>query len=431
MVLNTVRDKARFRIEAEAAAALHHANIVAIHEIGEFEGQPFLSMQYIDGGNLQSYLKSGPMAPKAAAALVRTIAGAVHYAHQRGILHRDLKPANVLLDADRRPYVSDFGLAKQMGNSIELTRSGAIIGTPGYMAPEQAMGQVKSITVAADVYGLGAILYATLTGEPPFKTDSDLLTLRKVIEEPPISPRTLRPELDRNLETICLKCLEKTPTSRYGSARQLVEDLTRYLRGEPVSARPIGFFERRWRWCARNPTMACVSFLAGLLLTCVIFLSFGLAYREYANGMNAKFASIREAAMTEAVELARVDADSQSRAALEAISELYTTNGLWAARTDLLGEALLWFSQAAGLTGINESYVSDSRTRCLSWLAQSPRPIAARQVVPVKPATFQVDWNNWQLSPALPEIMFKSGDDFGFGIFTTTNSGDQQGRTFN
>ncbi len=188
---------------------------------GEFEGQPFLSMQYIAGGNLQDHLQAGPMAPRAAASLVRTIAQAVHYAHQRGILHRDLKPANVLLDTDRKPYVSDFGLAKQIGNSVELTRSGAIIGTPGYMAPEQAMGQVKSITVAADVYGLGAILYATLTGEPPFKSDSDLLTLRKVIEEPPTSPRTKRNSIDRNLETICLKCLEKAPAARYGSARQL------------------------------------------------------------------------------------------------------------------------------------------------------------------------------------------------------------------
>ncbi len=160
-----------------------------------------------------------------------------------------------------------------MGNSVELTRSGAIIGTPGYMAPEQAMGQVKSITVAADVYGLGAILYTTLTGEAPFRTDSDLLTLRKVIEEPPISPRAKRPELDRNLETICLKCLEKSPGARYGSARQLVDDLTRYLQGEPVTARPIGFLERRYRWCLRNPALAIISFSAGLLLTCVVLLS--------------------------------------------------------------------------------------------------------------------------------------------------------------
>lgn len=420
MVLNSVRDKTRFRIEAEASASLHHANIVAIHEVGEFEGQPFLSMQFISGGNLQDHLKSGPMAPRAAAVLVRTIANAVHYAHQRGILHRDLKPANVLLDADRRPFVSDFGLAKQMGNSVELTRSGAIIGTPGYMAPEQAMGQVKSITVAADVYGLGAILYAALTGEAPFRTDSDLLTLRKVIEESPVSPRVKRPELDRNLETICLKCLEKSPAARYGSARQLVDDLTRYLQGEPVTARPIGFVERRWRWCVRNPALAIISFLAGLLLTCVVLLSLGMAWREYNARLDAKFVSFREAAMSEAVELARVNAESKSQEALEAISELYTTNGLWAARTDLSGESLLWFAQAARLTGIPDATIADSKTRCLSWLSHSPKPIAAFELSSsMHAATFQADWSNWQLSCRLPEVMFKTNEEFGIWNFET------------
>ncbi len=421
MVLNAVRDKTRFRIEAEAAASLHHANIVSIHEVGEFEGQPFLSMQYIAGGNLHDHLKPSPMAPRAAATLVRTIAMAVHYAHQRGILHRDLKPANVLLDAEHRPFVSDFGLAKQIGNSVELTRSGAIIGTPGYMAPEQAMGQVKSITVAADVYGLGAILYAALTGEAPFKTDSDLLTLRKVIEEPPVSPRSKRPELDRNLETICLKCLEKAPASRYGSAKQLADDLTRYLQGEPVNARPIWFVERRWRWCARNPAMAIISFFAGLMLTAVVLMSLGLAWREYLARMNAEFSSIREAAMTEAVDLARVDAESKNQVAQQAVADLYTTNGLWAARTDLTGESLLWFARAAELEGISQTYISDSRTRCLSWLSQSPKPIAALQLsTPLHAPTFQSDWPNWQLSTIHSEVMYKSGDDFGIWNLVTS-----------
>ena len=418
MVLNAVRDKTRFRIEAEAAASLHHASIVSIHEVGEFEGQPFLSMQYIAGGNLHDHLKAGPMAPRASAVLVRTIATAVHYAHQRGVLHRDLKPANVLLDAERRPFVSDFGLAKQMGNSVELTRSGAIIGTPGYMAPEQAMGQVKSITVAADVYGLGAILYAALTGEPPFKSDSDLLTLRKVIEEPPVSPRVKRPDLDRNLETICLKCLEKSPASRYGSARQLADDLTRYLQGEPVSARPIGMVERRWRWCVRNPAMAIVSFFAGLMLSAVVLMSLGLAWREYIARTNAEYARIRESAMAEAVELARVDAENKNAKAQQAVADLYTANGLWAASTDLHGESLMWFSRAAKLDGIGKSSVEDSKTRCMSWLAQSPRPIAALQLpTPPKEATFQQDWSTWQCSLALSEVMYKTGDDFGIWNF--------------
>ena len=418
MVLNAVRDKTRFRIEAEAAASLHHANIVAIHEVGEFEGQPFLSMQYIAGGNLQDLLNSGPLSPKAAAALVRTIANAVHYAHQRGILHRDLKPANVLLDVERRPFVSDFGLAKQMGNSVELTRSGAILGTPGYMAPEQAMGQVKSITVAADVYGLGAILYAALTGNAPFKTDSDLLTLRKVIEDPPISPRALHPELDRNLETICLKCLEKSPALRYGSARQLADDLTRYLQGEPVMARPIGFVERRWRWCARNPAMAITAFFAGLMTIAAVLISLGFGWREYVARVNAEFASIRESAMKEAVEVARIVAKSKNQEAKHAVAELYTTNGLWAARTDLHGESILWFARAAELEGIPQTNIEDSRTRCLSWLSQSPKPIAAFQLrTPLHAPTFQGDWPTWQMSPALPEMMFQSGAEFGIWNF--------------
>jgi eukaryotic-like serine/threonine-protein kinase len=418
MVLNAIRDKMRFRIEAEAAASLHHANIVAIHEVGEFEGQPYLSMQYIAGGNLQDHLASGPMAPNAAAVLVRAIATAVHYAHQRGVLHRDLKPANVLLDAERRPFVSDFGLAKQIGNSAELTRSGAIIGTPGYMAPEQAMGQVKSLTVAVDVYGLGAILYATLTGNAPFKTDSDLLTLRKVIEDTPVSPRSTRPDLDRNLETICLKCLEKSPASRYGSARQLADDLTRYLQGEPVMARPVGFLERRWRWCARNPAMAITAFFAGLMMTAVVLISLGFGWREYVARMNSNFARIREAAMTEAVGSARVEADSKNQKAQQAVADLYTTNGLWAARTDLHGESLLWFTRAAMLEGIPPACLADSRTRCLSWLSQCPKPMAALQLpAPLKVSKFQTDWPTWQLSPSDTEMMFKSADDFGIWNF--------------
>ncbi len=301
-----------------------------------------------------------------------------------------------------------------MGNSVELTRSGAIIGTPGYMAPEQAMGQIKSITVAADVYGLGAILYAALTGEAPFKSDSDLLTLRKVIEESPVSPRAKRPGLDRNLETICLKCLEKSPQARYGSARQLADDLTRYLQGEPVNARPIGVLERRWRWCLRNPAMAIVSFFAGLMLSAVVLMALGLAWREYVARMDAEYARIREGAMAEAVELARVDAVSNNAKAQEAVAELYTANGLWAASTDLYGESLIWFSRAAKLEGVRENLIADSKTRCMSWLAQSPKPIAALQLSkPLEAGSFQRDWPTWKCSVSLSEVMYKSGDDFG------------------
>ncbi|MCC6511398.1 MAG: protein kinase [Pirellulaceae bacterium] len=417
MVWNALRDKARFRIEAEAAASLHHANIISIHEVGEFEGQPFLCMQFIEGGNLHDRLRKGPLTPDAAARLVQTIAMAVHYAHQRGILHRDLKPANVLLDTDGRPFVTDFGLAKQMGNSVELTRSGAIIGTPGYMAPEQAMGQVKSITVAADVYGLGAILYATLTGEAPFKGDSDLITLRRVIEEPPVSPRTKRIDVDRNLETVCLKCLEKTPGDRYASAKHLADDLARYLRGEPVTARPISRFEQRWRWCLRNPVVATLSISAIMLIIAVVLMSLGFAWRETMARLTAESARMREVAMRESISRERLNAEAQGAAAQLALGELYTTNGLWAARMNLYGESLLWLAQAADHLGDNSQFAPASQTRCLSWLPHCPVPIAALKLPKLSPKTVSGDWPIWGLSTSHDEVMFMTDNDFGIWRF--------------
>ncbi len=414
MVLNTSRDKTRFRIEAEAAASLHHANIVSIHEVGEFEGQPFLSMQFVSGGNLQQCLEQGPLDPIAAAEMVRTIALAVHYAHQRGILHRDLKPANVLIDSENRPFVADFGLAKQLGNSVELTRSGAILGTPGYMAPEQAMGQVKSITIAADVYGLGAILYATLTGEAPFKSDSDLVTLRKVIEEPPVGPRYKRPLIDRNLENICLKALEKAPTSRYSSAKQLADDLSRYLDGQPVLARPIGSFERSWRWCVRHPAISLLSAFAILMLIAVVCLVLRFAWVEYVARLDSESARAKEAFMTKRLDTARINAEAKSSEAQRAIADLYTTNGMWAARTHLDGEALLWFARASEFTEGGKSSVEANKVRCQSWFSQIPKPIAALQLPnPLAEQSFQQDWRSWKLSPSLSELMFKSGNEFG------------------
>jgi WD40 repeat protein len=271
-------DVQRFRNEAEAAALMDHPNIVPIYEIGEYQGRPDFSMKYIEGGNLAAALGAGrpPAGPRAAAKLVATMARAVHYAHQRGILHRDLKPANILLDEQGEPHVTDFGLAKRFGGDGGLTQSVAIVGTPNYMAPEQAGGGTAGLTTAADVHALGAILYELLTGRAPFRADDVLDTLLKVRQEKPVPPRSLNGAVDADLETICLKCLEKEPAQRYASAEALADDLERWRRGEPVRARRTGLPERTWKWARRRPGLAllvgCVT--AFLLLS----LSLGTAY---------------------------------------------------------------------------------------------------------------------------------------------------------
>jgi serine/threonine-protein kinase len=245
-------DLQRFRTEAEAAAHLHHPNIVPIHEVGEIDCQHFFSMGFVDGITLTQRLAQGPLPGKAAARYVRQIARAVHYAHGRGILHRDLKPANIMIDAADEPQVTDFGLAKRLGGDSSQTRTGAILGTPSYMAPEQAAGKSKELGPACDVYGLGAVLYELLTGKPPFRSETPLDTIWCVMEREPIPPRLLNPKVDRDLETICLKCLEKDPRHRYASAEALANDLQHYLNGDSITARSFNVFDRLARTLERS-----------------------------------------------------------------------------------------------------------------------------------------------------------------------------------
>jgi serine/threonine protein kinase/tetratricopeptide (TPR) repeat protein len=333
----------RFYAEARAAARLQHPHIVQIYEVGEQDGRPYFAMELVDGGNVAQHWNGTPQPSQAAAELVRTLAEAVHYAHEHGIVHRDLKPANILLSGEwgvgsgeykagkhdgcsersgtqgvakgdgaggprlpdhaglseggavRRPTphspfpnpkITDFGLAKQLDSSSGQTHSGAIVGTPSYMAPEQAAGKVHEIGPAADVYALGSILYEALTGRPPFKAETPLDTLQQVLNSEPLSPSRLQPKIHRDLETICLKCLEKEPPKRYTSARDLADELGRHLRNEPIQARPISSFGRVSRWCWRNPALAAASGLAAaaLLIAAGISLAFGVyQYRSAAS----------------------------------------------------------------------------------------------------------------------------------------------------
>ncbi len=273
--LAAAADVQRFRTEAETAATLDHPGIVPIVEVGECEGRYFYTMKWIEGGSLAQAVGQ-TVDQRRAAEAVAQVARAVHHAHQRGILHRDLKPSNILLGADGRPHVADFGLARWLESDTRLTQTGLVAGTPSYMAPEQALGKRGTVTTATDVYGLGAILYALLAGRPPFRGPTVLDTLEQVKARDPEPPHRTQPKVDRDLEVICLKCLDKEPARRYPSAEALAADLERWLRGEPIRARAVGRLERWWRWCRRNPLVAALEAATTVLLAALmITLSVG------------------------------------------------------------------------------------------------------------------------------------------------------------
>ena len=256
---------ARFLREAETMARLGHPNVVQVYDVGDIDGLPYFTMEYVEGGNLAEKLKGVPQPAREAATLVAVLAGAVEAAHRRGIVHRDLKPANVLLTEDGTPKISDFGLARWTEPWVGVTWTGARLGTPSYMAPEQAAGQMGMIGPTTDVYALGAVLYEMLTGRPPFRAETTVETERQVISEEPVAPSKLNARVPRDLETICLKCLRKSPQKRYPTASALAEDLHRFLRGEPIEARPVGLPERTARWVLRRPTQSTM-LVASLVL---------------------------------------------------------------------------------------------------------------------------------------------------------------------
>jgi serine/threonine protein kinase len=273
---------ARFRSEATASARLQHANFVQIFEVGEVNGRPFFSMEYVDGGSLAHTLTQTRPSPQHAAEMVCTLARAIHTAHERGIVHRDLKPSNVLLTAAGVPKIGDFGLAKRLDDDSGHTRSGEVLGTPSYMAPEQASGQKQLIGPTTDVYALGAILYELLTGQPPFRGDTVLDSLRMVTTYDPVAPSRLAPATPPDLEAICLKCLEKSQSSRYASARDLADDLQRFLNGQPVTARRLGRIGRAWKWIRRHKQGVALGFSAAILaiLPIAFFINQYLADRQ-------------------------------------------------------------------------------------------------------------------------------------------------------
>jgi serine/threonine protein kinase len=291
-----VQDQQRFLAEAEAVAKLQHPNIVQLYEFGQEGNLPYFTLEYMAGGSLAAKLRHGPLPAKEAAALTETLAQGMQHAHQQGIIHRDLKPANILLQiADCKlqiadastdvqtpisspqsrsnpqsatPKISDFGLVKRLESGEGPTASGAVLGTPSYMAPEQARGETRQVGLPVDIYALGAILYECLTGRPPFRGPTTLETLQQVMGSEPVPPRRLQPNVPRDLETICLKCLEKEPVKRYATAGDLAADLRHFQAGEPISARPVGSTERAWRWCRRRPVVAALSI--GLMLMLMI-----------------------------------------------------------------------------------------------------------------------------------------------------------------
>jgi TolB-like protein/tRNA A-37 threonylcarbamoyl transferase component Bud32/Tfp pilus assembly protein PilF len=256
----------RFRREAEAAASLDHPCIVPIYEVGERDGSCYFSMKFVEGGQLDEVVRRAPMSIREAAELIAKVARTVHYAHQHGILHRDIKPGNILLDQNGEPLLTDFGLARLLDTESTVTRTMEVLGTPSYMAPEQAVGSNSVVSSVTDVYGLGAVLYQLLTGQPPFAGGTTYETIKLLLDTEPKQPRLLNPKIDRDLSTICLKCLEKDSKRRYSSALELAEDLERWLKHEPIQARHTGVFTRGRKWVQRNPTSA-------LLVACVVALA--------------------------------------------------------------------------------------------------------------------------------------------------------------
>ena len=315
-------------------------------------GTAYFSMVFVDGTSLARRVADGPLAPREAARLLLSVADAVEYAHRRGIVHRDLKPANILLDINGQPHVTDFGLAKRVSDRGGLTATGEVIGTPSFMPPEQATGNVEMMGKTSDVYSLGAVLYMALTGRPPFQAASTLDTLKLVAEQEPVGPRQLDPTVPRDLETITLKCLEKTPAKRYTSAQGVADELRRFLSGKPIRARPIGSLERAGRWCRRNPAVAVLATLATVLLVAVTGTSIVAALRisvlrdeAVEQEQHSSTNLVRAEAERERAEVERGRAEQNLQYAHQTIRQLAESYSLLGDQQEQSDERLQWYER--------------------------------------------------------------------------------------
>ena len=372
-------DVKRFRLEAEAAAGLDHPGIVPIYEIGQHLDQHYFSMGFVEGSSLAQKVADGPLPSREAARLVREVAEAIQYAHERGVIHRDLKPQNVLLDQNGRPRVTDFGLAKKVESDADLTASGAVMGTPSYMPPEQASGDIHALGPSADIYSLGAVLYCLLTGRPPFQSASLMETLLQVRQREPVAPRELNSAVDRDLETICLKCLQKEIPRRYASAQDLAKDLGRWLRGESIVARPVSRPEAAWRWCRRNP------FPASLLATLFVVLAIV--------AVGASWAAVRFRDEMELEKHLRLFADTKSAESQQRLVNHLVSNGNQPrAEGDWLA-ALPWYADALAIDADHPVRGPLHRMRVSATLRRVPRLVhmARMPLGPKESATFAPD----------------------------------------
>jgi len=359
----------RFRREAAAAASLRHPHIVGVYEVGEVEGQPFLAMEYVAGRTLADLVREHPLPPRDAARYLKTMAEAVEHAHAHGLLHRDLKPSNVLVDLEDQPRVTDFGLAKRLDGSTDLTVTGQMMGSPNYLSPEAALGSEQALSPASDVYSLGATLYHLLTGRPPLLAGSLAETLVQVREQTAVAPRLLNPAIPRDLETICTRCLEKDSAQRYATARELAEELGRWLRGEPIRARPATPAERAWKWTRRHPARAALAatvVLAGAALTATsLWFNLHLTAARNDTEHNRRLS-----------ETNRLAAEANAAASHERLvrMQVLTGNRLMTEGDSLA--AALWFAEALrsgpGAAGNLRSELPHRRRLAAAWAA-APR----------------------------------------------------------
>jgi WD40 repeat protein/predicted Ser/Thr protein kinase len=366
------RDGDRLRTEAEAVARLDHPNLVRIYDVGTWNGRPFFSMEYVDGQRLSDVLNGMPMSSRRAAELAATLAQACHSAHERGVVHRDLTPSNVLITRDGQPKIVDFGLSKLVTGGAGETLSGDVLGTPSYMAPEQADGRSKDVGPAADVYALGAILYHMLTGRPPFQAETALETLAQVANHEPVTPRRFQICISRDLETICLKCLSKEPARRYPSARALADDLARHLAGKPVWARPVGAVSRVARWARRRPGIASLLALSALGAA----LAFGLITWEGRRARRAQASAEIARAHEQQARIAAQEAQAREAAQRKSYQALSATllrdQALRQCEQGDVGRGLLWLAQSLTLVPDDDQRLAESiRTNLAGWWGET------------------------------------------------------------